>query len=74
MNSNIYHMKCLDLNKHMTDTFSAMKSLQAISGTYSTWVFSGKKNGILMKSVRAGWVSDLSVCSVENGRREEVFA
>lgn len=36
-------MNCLDLYKHKTDRFSAPKSLQAISGKYSSWVFSGKK-------------------------------
>lgn len=55
--------------------FFSLKSLQAISGTYSTWVHNTKKKkGVVTKPVRADWLSDLSVCSVENGRRKEVFA
>lgn len=52
----------------------ALKSLQAISGTCSAWVYNTKKKGVVMKSGRTDWLSDLSACSVENGNRKEVFA
>lgn len=78
--SNVYHVKCLVPNKHMKDFFFfspfALKSLQAISGTCSAWVYNTKKifKKVVMKSGRTDWLSDLSACSVKNANRKEVFA
>lgn len=61
--SNIYHLKFIILN-----SFSALKSLLAVSGAYGTF---STKNLSCNEICRSSLGLDLSVCSVGNKKREE---
>lgn len=78
--SNIYHVKCLVPNKHMKDFFFPLLPSRAYR-LFQAYVVLGftipkgkKTGGVVMKSGRTDWLLGLSVCSVENGNRKEVFA